>query len=228
VLRGAIERLSRNRVISRKLGNGASIFVSPDSALRYWKSLKNDPLGQLAADFVDEKSVVWDVGANCGTFAFSAVHAANVVAIEADPFLANLLQRTVLRNGWSNVELVCAAVSDSRGLAEFTIAHRGRSSNFLTKAVGRSQAGGSRAVLTVPMVTLDDLLDHRPAPTFIKIDVEGAEVDVLRGATRLLSEARPVFYIEVDAAQADACRAIFSSADYAIEGDYDWIARPSI
>ena len=47
-------------------------------------------------------------------------------------------------------------------------------------------------------VTGDFLLDHWPAPDFVKMDVEGAELLALQGAGRLLEEVRPTFYIEVE------------------------------
>ena len=54
-----------------------------------------------------------------------------------------------------------------------------------------------------------------PAPGFVKIDVEGAELTVLQGAERLLSEVRPSVYIEVDEASAEAVFALFVRHGYA-------------
>ncbi|MFC7200722.1 FkbM family methyltransferase [Halospeciosus flavus] len=46
-------------------------------------------------------------------------------------------------------------------------------------------------------LSLDDYISRNQDPTVLKIDVEGAEVDVLRGATDLLSKSRPEIYIEI-------------------------------
>lgn len=74
--------------------------------------------------------------------------------------------------------------------------------------------GGAREIVLVPTLTLDDLIDHFPAPSFVKIDVEGAEAMVLRGASRLLRDIRPALYVEVDERLADEVMAIFTAADY--------------
>lgn len=46
------------------------------------------------------------------------------------------------------------------------------------------------------MLTLDVILESQPAPDFVKMDIEAAELLALQGATRLIQEARPVYYIE--------------------------------
>lgn len=226
-MRGIAEKLLRNTALPRRLPNGRKIWVSPDSQLKYLRiSGFDDDLVQLAREHVHAGSVVWDIGANCGVFAFSAVHARSVVAVEADPFLCNLLQRSVLLNGPDSVTVLAGAVSDRCGIAEFAISARGRASNHLLEHGGRSQSGGRRATLLVPTITLDAMLDELPPPTFVKIDVEGAELSVLRGATRLLSEVRPTVYIEVDGSNEQACRAILQSSGYAISGTFNWLATP--
>lgn len=60
-------------------------------------------------------------------------------------------------------------------------------------------AGGAGTV-TVPCVALDDVLAGKPVG-LLKIDVEGFEEDVLRGATRLIAESRPLIYVENDRAE---------------------------
>lgn len=56
--------------------------------------------------------------------------------------------------------------------------------------------GDRRGARWVPCRTLDSLLDHNPAPDFVKIDTEGAEVEVLRGGRRLFSEVCPRLIVE--------------------------------
>ena len=57
--------------------------------------------------------------------------------------------------------------------------------------------GGVRMRVHVPTLRLDTVLDTMPAPDFVKIDVEGAELLVLDGSAKLISKVRPVFYIEI-------------------------------
>jgi FkbM family methyltransferase len=155
-----------------------------------------------AAEFVRAGDVVWDIGANVGLFTFAAAHMAGptgrVIAIEADGFLADLIRRSHRSFGsQTELEVICAAISDSCGIATFDIASRGRSTNHLHSLEGSTQTGGTRHSVTVATLSLDQLLDQLPAPRVLKIDVEGAELNVLRGASRLLSTVRPVILCEV-------------------------------
>jgi hypothetical protein len=70
--------------------------------------------------------------------------------------------------------------------------------------------------VTVPTLTLDWLLDHFSPPQVLKIDVEGAEIAVLRGAGKLLSEVRPVALCEVSEENAEECTKVFASLSYEI------------
>ncbi|WP_439533110.1 FkbM family methyltransferase [Polymorphobacter sp.] len=226
MLRTLAERLARGRVLQRRLPNGTPLLVSPDSQLKYLKRRFDTDLTELARTMVLPGMAVWDVGANCGVFAFSCSHARQVVAVEADPFLANLLLRSVTLNG-SDVDIVAAAVAESSGLATLAIATRGRASNHLL-GHGHSQTGGTRAHLTVPTLTLDTLLDRFGPPDLIKLDVEGLEAATLRGAPRLLKEARPRFYLELGPSVEAECTALLTSARYRLTraAEMNWLAEP--
>lgn len=230
--RALLERLVRNRIVWRRLPlrfGSRKLAVSPDAALQYlkldWTAGSSDLLA--AADrFVAPGNRVWDIGGNVGVFAFAAAHKARpngeVVAVEPDPFLAGLLQTSAgfAGNHDVNVHVLCAAVSDTVGIARFMVAARGRASNSLEQVGHRSQAGGSRYVQHVPTITLDGLLDHFAAPDFLKIDVEGAEAIVLAGAKRLLAETRPSIYVEVGGQQTAAVTQILKDNRYVLyDGD---------
>lgn len=227
LLRSALERWARGRRAVRKLPNGTSIYVSPDAQLKYLYSRFDPDLIEIAERHVRASSVVWDIGANCGIFAFSARAAREVIAVEADPFLANLLQESTVLNG-SSVSVLCAAISAERGLASFSIAARGRASNHLSSVDGRSQTGGERARLLVSTLTLDQLLESGLPPTIVKIDVEGAEVDVLRGAAKMLRDVRPVIYLETGEDTHEACAEILKKANYNLSkgADLNWLCLP--
>jgi len=230
--RHLLERISRNRVLRRHLpsrAGGRVFYASPDAALRYLNP-NLEVIGHALIDFVlqhiQSGDVVWDLGANVGLFAISAAHrvglTGRVIAIEPDPFLASLLHRSAHHktNCDLNVDVLCAAISDQAGIAKFLIANRGRASNSLAQAGGRTQAAGSRYTQYVPTLTLDDLLATFPAPTVLKIDVEGAEVMVLNGGKKVLSEIRPTVYVEVGPEQREAIASILRANDYALfDGD---------
>ena len=96
-----------------------------------------------------------------------------------------------------NISVLPAAISDKNSIAKLCIAERGRASNALLEAKGRSQMGGVREINLVPTFTLDTLLTSFDKPNFVKIDIEGAELLAIEGATNLIKNVRPIFYIEV-------------------------------
>jgi len=234
MIRRLIERLVRGLALRRRMPRASGrrpIYLSPDAALSCLRLRWADAfrgLFDIADRFVFEGSMVWDVGANVGVFAFAAAHragqAGHVIAIEADPFLASLLQKTVSlpANHDLNVDILCAAISNREGVARFLVAARGRASSSLAEVGHRSQAGGIRYAQYVPTVTLDGLMEHFPGPDLLKIDVEGAEILVLAGAERILANKRPVVYVEVGDEQADAVTAVLRRHGYDLfDGDGD-------
>lgn len=217
-LRSLARRLSRGVVLERRLPpefSSLRLYVTPDSALRFWRrrlGAEEQGLLRWAQEHVRPGSVVWDVGANVGVFAFAAAARAGargrVLAVEADPFLAGLLRRTASRSppGVAPVSVLEAAACDRQGAVAFHVAANGRASSHLAGA-GQSTAGGAREVRQVAGVTLDSLRRDHGAPALVKIDVEGAEDAVLRGARELLSVERPVLLCEVsDATRGNVSR----------------------
>ncbi|MEQ9411649.1 MAG: FkbM family methyltransferase [Fuerstiella sp.] len=225
MLRSITERLARRIVFQRRLPPAFGrrpLYVTPDSALGYLKPgfAGFSDLIEMAAGYVTEGDCVWDIGANVGLFSLLAAHRAgeggSVVSVEADPVLAALIQKTVSlpRNADRMINVLCAAVSDRTGISEFRIAARGRSSSHLQVARHRSQTGGTRYTHFVPTTTLDDMQAVFLPPTFIKIDVEGAELLVLQGGLRLLEETRPTIYIEVSDKESASVSELLLSFGY--------------
>ena len=223
--REIIACLTRRLVVKRRLPSDfgrTQIYVAADAALGYLKpTLPGQDLFRIVREFIKPGSRVWDVGANVGLFAFAAGRLAGpsgeVVAIEADVWLASLLLRSrdLPSNEGININIVPVAASDRNGIARFLIAKRGRASNTLEQSGFRSQAGGTRNMQFVPTITLDSLLDTFQPPNFLKIDVEGAEELVLSGASRVLAEHRPIIYCEVGIEQNNAVTRLLKHHNYA-------------
>ena len=225
ILRTIVERLSRGKIIKRRItvsGKSFPIFISPDAQLKYLKfgsGVFDQDLIDIAETYLIDDSNVWDVGANVGVFTFAASAVAQkgtVVSIEADIWLANILRKTAMLKEYSNnnVCVLPVAISNENSVASFMVAARGRASNALELAGEGSQMGGVREKQYVPTLTLDTLLDNFSAPDFVKIDVEGAELMVVQGAPRLINEVRPQFYIEVGSDVSSQILNIFLSANY--------------
>lgn len=178
-------------VVSARVGGLKYIF----KASRQW-----DPeLLRIAGVLVRPGDHVWDVGANVGLFAIAAKHRAGpegtVLAMEADHDAVSLLFATA-RLGGSEFTVLPIAVSQTDGFIRFAIARRARAANAI-EGFGSTQTGGVLETRTLPSRSLDSLLEHFPAPAVLKIDVEGAELVVLGGAIRVLSQFRPKVYCEV-------------------------------
>lgn len=195
------------RRIPRKFG-GFAIYVTPEAGLRYWWSMPTvDPLlYSMADELVQPGSVVWDIGANVGLFSFCAAarcgKAGFVLAVEPDLWLANLISRSARelageRFSGAEVKVLCAAVSDAIKVCELWIAGTGRASNQLTPKHSTIQPVDARYSQPTTCLTLDLLLTCFPAPSVVKIDVESHEINVLKGAKRLLQDVKPVIWCEV-------------------------------
>jgi FkbM family methyltransferase len=229
-LRRLVELASRNRTFKRRMparyGN-RPLLVSPDASLRWLKpgmAAFEPRLLAIIENFIRPGMVAWDIGANVGLFAYPAAHLSRgkVVCVEPDPFLAQLLRRTskLPANGDLDVEILCAAIGDRDGIARLRIAGRGRSTSGIEGITVSSQHGTTREVMTVPMLALDTLLSDFPPPQFLKIDIEGAELLLLAGASRVLSEVKPIILIEVNSATWPEASATLTAAGYELfDGD---------
>lgn len=220
-----IEYVLRDRARLRRLPaefGRAPIFASAGGGLGavLRPVAKIDPiLLATAKSVVREGNVIWDVGANIGLFSVAAAALAgqtgHVVAFEPDVVLVQLLRKTGRRQGLGSapIAVVPCAVADRFGLRRFEIAKRARASNALF-GYGRSQMGDVAEIQTVVALALDDCVRDLPPPDVLKIDVEGAELEVLSGASRLLHGSRPVVVCEVGDANVNEASILLSNAGY--------------
>lgn len=138
-----------------------------------------------------------DVGANLGYYTCLALkHGLPVVAFEPQPQNLACLYRNLEANGWEDrAEVFPLALSDHSGLLSLFGAS-GPSASLVKGWAGYS----SRHVQRVPVSTLDKLVAGRFAGErlVVKIDVEGAEFGVLKGAASMLGrKPRPAWLLEV-------------------------------
>lgn len=144
---------------------------------------------------MEQASVFVDVGANAGYFVCHARQLGkHVVAVEPMPQNLTLLYRNLEQNGWKDVEVFPVALAPEPGVA--LIFGGGTGASLVSNWSGTSAAWRH----TVAVSTLDILLGDRFAGErmLIKIDVEGFELEVLRGATRTLSRSpRPAWQVEI-------------------------------
>jgi FkbM family methyltransferase len=227
MIRSVLEMTTRRWVLRRKMPSQfreVPIYVSPSAGLRYlFKPMNSiDPtLLSLAQELIQSGDVVWDIGANVGLFSTSAAALAGasgtVVAFEPDAWLVQLLRRTARAQpaGSAPITVVPTAIASDLAARTFMLARRSNATNFL-EGYGTTQTGGTREGITVLAVTADWLLTQFAAPSFVKIDVEGAELEVLQGAKELFEKIRPVALIEVSQENAVAAAAFFRDRKYVL------------
>ena len=142
-------------------------------------------------------AIVVDVGANIG---YNTIHAAlrtgpsgRVLALEPTPDTLSVLRNNVDASGFLNVEIAPVAAGRTAGTQEFFV--RGPRS-AVNSLFPDSRFASVTSVLPVPVMPLDDLVDG--GADVVKIDVEGAELDVLEGMTRILRTPRASLIVEWD------------------------------
>jgi FkbM family methyltransferase len=146
---------------------------------------------------------MFDIGANFGVYAFAfAANAKDgrVIAFEPDSISCKLFEKTNARIPQRNIVLERKAVTETCGTATFLVDDMsGATSSLGLEGQTFSEQGykyaGRATVLTA---SIDDTSSRQFPPDFIKIDVYGSELDVLKGAHDTLSSARPILQIEID------------------------------
>lgn len=125
------------------------------------------------------KQLIFDIGANVGVFSSLYCKEYSVLAVEANPDLAETLHK----NG--NFFVECYAVGSTSGDVEFYVCSEDQMSScnrkWLTEM--RYSSVGISKTIRVPCITLDDLISKYGIPYHIKVDTEGYEFEVLSGLT---------------------------------------------
>lgn len=176
-------------------------------------------------------AVAYDIGANVGYISLALARmvgeSGRVFSFEPAPATFRLLQRNISCNGVANVRPCNVALSDSSGTVSFATF-----TYSLVNHIATERTPADATIVAVESRTLDDLVygDGDPAPAIIKIDVEGADEQVFKGAHRLLADMRPVVVAEIRVHLWDAITAQMRQNGYrwSILGDADSLTRRSI
>ncbi len=180
------------------VGAGIKIKVRLDWAtdITYWTGTheKHDEL-KVFLSYLREGMVVFDVGANIG---FYALHFARkvgpngkVYAFEPVPEYFERLKQHINLNDVTNIIPVPIALSDQKGTAKMSVAS-GDSSLFHHE---------SDRFIEVPLATLDEFMSEHQinCAHALKLDVEGAELHVIRGANHTIQNFKPIMMVELNA-----------------------------
>ena len=149
-----------------------------------------------------------DVGAHVGnhTLYFSKILGLKTIAFEPNPQTFALLAANIRENG---VESLCRLRHAAVGAVAGRVRAVAASADNSGMARVEADAGGD-----TPLVSLDEDLEHDVRIDVIKIDVEGWELDVLRGAARTIEKHRPLIYVEASAATFPALSTYLLAGGY--------------
>jgi FkbM family methyltransferase len=213
---GLGQRYLQSRSWVVESGEGAGLRLKLPQNSDYISGQSEIPVQQELARHLGVGGVVYDIGANVGFFSLIAARlvgqAGCVYSFEPVAENAASTCENVRLNNLGNVKLFDVAVGRSSGTAELLLTHWDGGSSLATSAVKPDEPISRR---TVQVVALDDLVDRenlRP-PSFVKIDVEGVELDVLAGMSKTIASAKPILLYEVDDGSKDSFERRWSELD---------------
>lgn len=195
-------------------GKGLLFELNPRWETATWDGSYELEVQQILLERLKCGSVFYDVGANFGFYSLLAARqSAQVFAFEPDVQNAESLERHVRLNSLATkIEIIRAAVFSTSGYVALEPADSARGHGNAHVGPGTEH---SHPTFKVPCTTLDDFAREHLAPDTLKIDVEGAESNVLKGAEKLFTHSRPHLICELhDPANASFVEAWLKTRDY--------------
>lgn len=199
---------------------GLWLELNPRTGQNYLQGDAESSAQEVLARRLRPGMVFYDLGANIGLFTLLGARlvgpSGKVFSFEPDAEVASRLRRNIERNGFSNVTVVETGVWSSSREMTF-VAADSASPDHGTGTFMEGTAAGAKGS-TVRCVALDDFVRNAPPPDAIKCDVEGAEVEVLRGTEQLLAARRPWILCEMRSDEnARAWRELLRGLGYSFE-----------
>lgn len=183
-LKGYRIRLSENSLWSPLIGN--------------WEPA----MQKIMVNTVQPGQTVYDMGANNGLHGLllASLVGDKGLVVNFEPFADNIkeIDENFSLNRISNYKNVQAAVTDHSGTVQFEVAAHAKQGSI-------ADGGKGTQTISVPCISADDYIDQGGnLPSFIKIDIEGAEGAALNGFTRNIEKCFPLMIIELHSPEQDA------------------------
>jgi len=183
--------LQGNIVLENKNG----IFYCGNNILTAYTA--NENYEKHLYPYIDiESGVFIDVGAHIGRYSIRLGRNVNIKVIAIEPEKNNflMLQKNISLNNLTNITAINKGAYSSSCNIPFYLADRGEGTHSVFVHTGKS-TGTSIAVDTLDNIV--DQLNLRDRISKVKIDVEGAELEVLKGAKKILETSHPSLVIEI-------------------------------
>ena len=180
---------------SVETAHGGKLWADTYSELKTARNLALSQLELALIEVIPDQGIVFDIGAHIGIWTVPMAlrrPKATIYAFEGATATHARLAKNVTANGIANADVHHLAVSDNVGSVTFQSPHNASVFGRIA-AVGNSRGRYDNAVtVEVPCTTVADFCSRNRIShiDFIKIDVEGAELNVLRGALPLLAERK--------------------------------------
>ena len=172
-----------NTSFNTAFGIGRSLLVY------YGQPWRRRALKRFYSALIQPGDLVFDIGAHVGNRSKSMLSlGAEVVAVEPQPAFADLLDR-IFASRLRGLERCALGAAEGQVTLRISSQHPTVSSISSAFVDGVSGSDGFHQVvwdreMSVPMTTLDALIDRYGIPSFCKIDCEGAEAEILRGLSQ--------------------------------------------
>jgi FkbM family methyltransferase len=179
-------------------GKGLWVELNPRTGQSYLRGEAETIIQNILVERLRPGMVFYDLGANIGLFSLLAARLVSptgrVISFEPDPDTAARLERNIARNGYQNTTVIQAGVWSTTEKRSFKVADASSPDHGVGRFTAEEADGKN---ILVECVALDDFVRNVPAPDAIKCDVEGAEIEVLRGAKKVLQEHKPWIICEL-------------------------------
>ena len=188
--------------VGKGLGAGLWLRVNPRTGAHILEGSSELPVQKALQEHLRPGMVFYDLGANIGFFSLVGARlvgaTGRVFSFEADPELVTRLRTNVARNDFTWVSVEEKAVWSETGTVAFARADPTQSPDL---GLGFVTNASNPKTIQREAISLDEYARKFSAPDFIKCDVEGAEVEVMRGARQLLQTKRPAILCEIHSEQ---------------------------
>ncbi len=215
----------RYRTVTMTHGVGKGLlFNAGKASFAYAKGTSEVPVQEALESCLNTGDIFYDIGANVGFFTIIAAklvgNTGHVYAFEPAPENASTIRNNVQINQFPHVTVLEKAVSSSSGTGKLLLTHD-PGGNTLATAGSPPDVKGE---MSTELVSIDDLVAQggvKP-PDVVKVDVEGAEVEVLQGMAQTIKSFQPLIIYEIDdESQADFARKQTEVESLLLEFDYD-------
>jgi FkbM family methyltransferase len=181
---------------------GIWLHLNPRTGRDYFNGDVEPEVQAALRKYLRAGMTVFDIGANIGFFSLLAARlvgaTGRVTAFEADPEIVERLRENVVRNQGAPISIEAKAVWSSSSPVFFARADAEVSPDRgLGHVMDNDAERLAPGTIRVEAVSVDEYVRKSGPPDFIKCDVEGAEVEVFRGAEKLLNERSPLILCEM-------------------------------